>query len=420
MIPKTLQDTAQKQKWGIAKIKDIWNKVNWGKAIRIVIILAVLALLAWPFLALANWLSMKGVYDYFVGSLSEKLGWNKYLIQSLVLVCLFPFLYGVKLFFSPLNKEKRRRGTILLIAMAVAYNLMFYFATKDVAFGFGQRETLKYYARTDKGIVFFDRPGFDPATGQALRPVTPEVVRELDQLREGPLAKVDPATLAWFNPYTGAPQLWYYRFPDGQLEFYNRPGMHPQTGEALSPVTKDLFLSWRLANQAAPAPGSTGTGATSSEKIEARIPSFRRALVAGSGHGAAGLLTLGDGEAADALARHLQGFNGNALLADPLRKEGFAAKMYAGDTTLIREAMAVTQLNSLVVAQVSVTCEKKSPLDPDMLTCDLTASARKFDAHGNPAGTASARGSGAGFNKPDAVDQAAERATNGLNGLAAK
>ena len=51
MIPKTLQDTAQKQKWGIAKIKDIWNKVNWGKAIRIVIILAVLALLAWPFLA---------------------------------------------------------------------------------------------------------------------------------------------------------------------------------------------------------------------------------------------------------------------------------------------------------------------------------------------------------------------------------
>ena len=58
--------------------------------------------------------------------------------------------------------------------------------------------------------------------------MTPDVVRELSQLREGPLAKVDPARVAWFNPYTGGPELWYYRFPDGQLEFYNRLGIHPQ------------------------------------------------------------------------------------------------------------------------------------------------------------------------------------------------
>src|SRR5271157_2673080 len=292
MIPKTLQGKVQKKKWGITMIKDIWSKVNWSKVIRVVVILVVLALLAWPILVLANWLSMKGAYDYFVGSLSEKLGWNKYLIQSLVLVCLLPFLYAVKLFFSPLNKKRRRLGTILLIAIAVAYNLMFYFATKDIAFGFGQRETLKYYARTDKGIVFYDRPGFDPATGQALKPVTPEIVRELDQLREGPLAKVDPATVAWFNPYTGAPELWYYRFPDGQLEFYNRPGMHPQTGEALSPVSKDLFMIWRGANQTGATQPSTSTGQAQGAKGDVGLVNFRKALIAGSGHGATGLFTL--------------------------------------------------------------------------------------------------------------------------------
>jgi hypothetical protein len=395
------------------------NMSNWGgtvsKVIRIAIILVVVALLAWPFLALANWLSMKGVYNYFVGSLSEKLGWNRNLIHSLVLVCMVPFFYAVRLFFSPLNKERRRRGAILLTAMAIAYNLMFYFAIKDVAFGFGNRETLKYYARTDKGIVFYDRPGFDPTTGQALQPVTPEVVRELDQLREGPLAKVDPSTVAWFNPYTGAPQLWYYRFPDGQLEFYNRPGMHPQTGEALSPVTKEIFMSWRDATQ-----GSASTGQARSNSGDARAASFHRALIAGSGRGTTGLLTLGDDEAANDLARHLQGLNGNALRVDSLRKEGFAAEMYAGDAALLREAMMVTQLSSLVVAQVSVACEKKSSLDPDLLTCDLTASARKFDAQGNPGGTVSAHGVGGGFNRNEAVDQAAERAASGLSGLVGK
>jgi hypothetical protein len=388
------------------------------------IILVVFSLLVLLFPPLEILLTRMAVHNYFVDSLSEKLGWNKYLIQSLVLVCLIPFFYGVRLFFSSpfkqykdntsrqenakIAKRRRNQGEFLLTAMAVAYCLMFYFATKDVAFGFGNRETLKYYARTDKGIVFFDRPGFDPATGQALKPVTPKIVRELDRLREGPLTKVDPATVAWFNPYTGAPELWYYRFPDGQLEFYNRPGANPHTGEALSPVTKDLFMSWRSTNQAQGA------------KSDARLASFRMALVASSGHGTAGLLTLGDDEAADALARHLQGFNGNALRVDSLRREGFGAQMYAGDTTLLREAMAVTQLDSLVVAQVTVQCEKRSPLDPDLLSCDLSASARKFDSHGNPAGTASAHTVGAGFDRTEAVDMAAERAAGRLNALAAK
>jgi hypothetical protein len=299
--------------------------------------------------------------------------------------------------------------------MAAAYCLMFYFATKDAAFGFGNRETLKYYARTDKGIVFFDRPGFDPATGQELKPVTPDVVRELDRLREGPLTRVDPATTAWFNPYTGAPELWYYRFPDGQLEFYNRPGMHSQTGEALSPVTKELFMSWRGATL-----GSASTGQARGDSGDPRAAKFQRALIAGSGGGATGLLTLGDDEAANDLAHHLYGFNGNALRVDSLRKEGFAAEMYAGDATLLREAMAVTQLSSLVIVQVSVACEKKSSLDPDLLTCDLTASARKFDTHGNPGDTASAHGTGAAFNRNEAVDQAAGRAAGSLSGLVAR
>jgi hypothetical protein len=397
-----------------------------SKAIRILIIVVVLALLVWPLLALGNFLTAKSVYQHFVDSLAEQLGWNQYLIKALVLVCLVPFFYAVKLFFSPLSKQRRRRGALLMTGMAVAYNLFFYFGTRDVAFGFGHREVLKYYARTDKGIIFYDRPGFDPTTGQGLKPVTPEVVRELSQLREGPLAKVDPARVAWFNPYTGGPELWYYRFPDGQLEFYNRPGMHPQTGEALSPVTKDLFLSWRGAGHEATQVSTNRSAATANAargaKTDARMESFRRALVPGSGRGTMGLLMVGQDEAgqegADVLARHLTMFNSNALRAATLQREGFGPELYAGDTDLLREAMAVTQLGSLVVAQVTVLCEKRSQIDSDLLSCDLTAKARKFDAHGNPAGSASARGTGAGFSRADALEEAAQRAKTGMTAFA--
>ena len=89
-------------------------------------------------------------------------------------------------------------------------------------------------------------------------------------------------------------------------------------------------------------------------------------------------------EGADALARHLPIFNSNVLRAATLQREGFGPESYAATPDLLHEAMAVTQLGSLVVAQVTVLCEKRSQIDSELLSCDLTANARKFDARGQP------------------------------------
>jgi hypothetical protein len=394
-----------------------------SKPVRILIAVVVVALFAWPLFVMGNYFTVRSVYRHFVDSLADKLGWNQYLINALVLVGLVPFFYAVKLFFSPFNKTNRRMGALLMTCMAVAYNLFFYFGTRDAAFGFGHRQVLKYYARTDKGIVFYDRPGFDPMTGQELKPVTPEVVRELSELRAGPLSRVDPAQVAWFNPYTGGPEVWYYRFPDGQLEFYNKPGMHPQTGEPLSPVTKELFMRWRRGGLEA-TQVATRRGATPATKADPRMENFRRALIAGAGRGGTGLLILGEDEAGqkggEVLARLLPAFNSNALRAASLQRDGFGPELYAGDPDLLREAITVTQLGSLVVAQVTAQCEKRSPLDSDLLSCDLSATARKFDARGNPAGSTSVHGTGAAFNKLDALEEAAKRAASGMSGLASQ
>lgn len=407
-----------------------------SKAIRIVIIVVVCALLIWPLIVIGDWLTVRSVREHFFDALAAKVGWNTYLIRVLILVGVFPFIYGVKLFFTPFNQHKRKVGALLMTLMAILYNLTLYYGTKDAMFAMRRGEPpLKYYAITEHGVVFYDRPGVDTATGQELKPVTPGVIHELNHLREGSLEKVDPTNMVWFNPYDGQPMLWYYRFPDGQLEFFNRPGRHPLTGDPLSPVTKELFLSWRADNQtnaarasgssgAAGGRGAVGKGAAETAKVDVRMAGFRAALIAGAGRGTAGVLTLGQDElgleGADALARHLHGFNGNALRADVLRREGFGAELYAGDAALLNEAMTVTGLGSLVVAQVTVQCDKRSQLDSDLLSCDLVVSAHRFDAHGNPAGSASARGTGAGFSRADALEQAAERASGSLSGLAAR
>jgi hypothetical protein len=149
---------------------------------------------------------------------------------------------------------------------------------------------------------------------------------------------------------------------------------------------------------------------------------FRKTLSAGAGGGAPGVLLLQhastDREAADALSRHLAGVNTNALHAVAMEKQGYASRLYNGEENLLREAISVTRLGSLVVAEVSAQCAKKSSLDADLLTCDLTANARKFDEHGNSAGTILARGTGAGFNQKDALELAAQRASAELITLA--
>lgn len=392
-----------------------------GKVARTVIIVSVLVLLLLPLLALAHGATLWSIYSYFVSSLSNKLGWNQYLIQSLVLIFLLPFLFALKMFLSPLNYKKQRQGAVLLIAMAVGYNLMFYGATRNTAFRPDNGVGIKYYARTDQGIVTFDRPGYDPATGQLLLPVTPEIEREIVFQTTGPLAKVDPARADWFNSHDGKAMLWYYRFPNGELTFYNKPGMDPQTGDILLPVTKELFLSWR-SEQEAEASNAGAKGGSGGTKSGPQIDAFRSVLSAGAGAGAPGILLLRmpgtDRGGTDALSHHLEGLNSSAFHDDAMQRQGFASRLYEGDGALIREAVSITRLSSLVVAEVTAKCEKRSSLDPDLLSCDLTANARKFDGQGNHAGSVLARGTGAGFNQADALEQAAQRASVELIALA--
>jgi hypothetical protein len=377
------------------------------KTMHIVVFVLVLALLALPLFILANGITIWQAYHLFVSSIADKIGWSEYLIRALGLVLLLPFFSAVRLSFS-LNAKRRLTGMAALIAMAVGYNLMFYYATKDTPFTIGNGHASKYFERTDQGIVFFDRPGYSPTTGQPLLQVTPDVWREYKiELKQGTdsMTSVDPAAHDWFNPNTGAPMLWYSRPSEGKFDFFPRPGTNPRTGDPLAPVTRDLYQTWVAAHTPkAPKP-------VTQEDILSQI--LRPAASGGPGV----LLldtTANDQGGVDALNRHLAGVNTSAFPAEVLERRGFAGKFYQGDASLVRKALAITRLNTLVIAEVKTDCAKKSSLDSDLLSCNLTANARRFDAQGNPAGTQLVQATGAGFNESAALEEAGKRASTSL------
>jgi len=191
-----------------------------------------------------KYVAISSLYSHFVNSIYGLTGINKYLIKAGVALMIIPFLWGLRLIFS-LNRSRRNVGYLILTVFFIGYNLSLYQFTKTSYFSFSKGEVLKWYALTPEGVKFYDSAGVDPVYGITLRPVTPEVIRNLKRLEKGDFKPIDPANAQFFNPITGEAQVWFYQYPEGNYEFYDKPGYHPITGEPLNPVTKQIYFKWR-------------------------------------------------------------------------------------------------------------------------------------------------------------------------------
>lgn len=54
--------------------------------------------------------------------------------------------------------------------------------------------------------------------------------------------KVDTQTL--FFDKKGSPKVWCIKNPNGTLEFYNNPGLQPETGKTLKPISKYIIQEY--------------------------------------------------------------------------------------------------------------------------------------------------------------------------------
>lgn len=59
--------------------------------------------------------------------------------------------------------------------------------------------------------------------------------------------KVDTKTS--FFDKNGNPKIWYVKNPNGTLEFYNQPGLQPETGKTLKPVSRYIIEKYILTQE---------------------------------------------------------------------------------------------------------------------------------------------------------------------------
>ena len=186
------------------------------------------------------------IYTYFVDSIHDLTGLNKYVVKVAVLSMIIPLLLGLSwYFFSPFNKKRKYIGLSILIAIFILYNVSLFYFTKTSYFAFSSGKVLKWYANTPEGVRFFDAPGHDPKYGIELKQATPELIANLEKTKRG----MQPKRLAYdsineieyFDRVTGENKVWYFMDQSGNYELFDSAGVHPVYGEVLMPITKQVI-----------------------------------------------------------------------------------------------------------------------------------------------------------------------------------
>jgi hypothetical protein len=220
-----------------------------GRLRAIVIVLSIaglVALGAWAlFGSIPLFLAFQGfatVHD----DLLRLTGFSGYVVNALAAVAVAVLLLLYR------SGVLRRLGFVAALAfifvLYAVYQMGLFSISRETNFTSGG-EGIRCYAVTQRGVVYSDRPGCDgqtePVSGVRFAVISPDLVERLRQLEQnasggGGFAPVDPDTRDWFHPLTKQPLLYYVRLADGSLEFFDAPGFHPGTSQALLAVTQEL------------------------------------------------------------------------------------------------------------------------------------------------------------------------------------
>jgi hypothetical protein len=192
------------------------------------------------------WLSNELVYFYVARTYAEELADAYDLNPGFTRAILWASFAAVVVlagYAFSFSKYKRRIGYAGLLTLVVGHSLLL--GRIDANFRKnGVAE--KCYVMTRTNIKTLNRAGIDPETGRECRPLTPQIVEKIEEYRRGHRPKQivsnDPT---FFDPTTGEPVVWYFKDDRGQIELFDLMGFHPQTGEELIPITREVVETWK-------------------------------------------------------------------------------------------------------------------------------------------------------------------------------
>src|SRR6266566_7110370 len=104
----------------------------------------------------------------------------------------------------------------------------------------GMRSESEWCMKTYLKLVMLAIVLITPTSIQAAEP-TGAIIERSQGAQQEPQRIPDP--VEFFDTTTGKVKVWYWRAESG-YEFYDAPGFHPRTGQALTGVTLDVITKW--------------------------------------------------------------------------------------------------------------------------------------------------------------------------------
>ena len=386
-----------------------------------------------------GWLVVYGLFKFFWGSANDLTGLNPYLLKAIGWTV--ALLVAYSLCARKLKFLKRWR---VLGLLPVLFNIGLYLLTKDLFFRFSDGAPLQWAAITDRGVIYYAKPGFGP-DGKPLVRVTAENIQRFKNLGGG-LSAVDPEQAEWFSANTGGASIYYYRSPEGDFEFYNRWAHHPGNGQELKPVTPEVRAAydvWKMERPARELRDKAEQARLERRKEaddtrESRLSEIRtlfRPVVTDSNEVNIALVVMCDSKSVDCdlvTGKLVSGLQSAAPKMVFLQKyytsdfinKGYFENAYQGDSIVVSEIAGLSPIDYMLLCKVKIVTTP-SPSIQGLFTCRIDLAFLLLDQDGRQVNRGSFEALGPGFSAESAVDRGMAMLTQQhspqfLNGVTSK
>ncbi|MEI6835786.1 MAG: hypothetical protein WCK59_03050 [Candidatus Falkowbacteria bacterium] len=145
------------------------------------VVFAIILILVIVLLTGGNILFFWSVFEWLQGIIQVNAGLDAPLAKGVAaiamgIIVVLP-LWGIILSFSPIPQKNSGAYRLIAFLLIAAFFLLSYYAGKDVFFDRETGKAMKYYNIQPNGeYKFYSEPGYDPVTGDLLKPVTKEVI----------------------------------------------------------------------------------------------------------------------------------------------------------------------------------------------------------------------------------------------------
>lgn len=330
-------------------------------------------------------------YRYFEREFVGATGLSPWLAKAVALLLVIPLVFAIPRMTS-IWSENRQKGTAIGLAVIAAFSLLMFGLTQQRHFDLKTGQARQWYAETPEGRRYFDQPGFDPKYGLELRAVTPNIVqadyRQQQGLTPQRLQLVSLVETDLFDRVTGESRVWYHRAEDGRLELFNRDGRHPQDGQPLAPLTREVADDYER-QQAAQQRLTAEKQQLAAEKQRRADRQRYFATDTNRERPTVAILAVNDvggwdEDAADFIARTLvirAGTVSTDVFTRAFVTNGLFQRLGDGDAQVLIDLEAHQACDFVLLVHSTTTSERHDLDDPDLRTVRLTFNLQLWDCH---------------------------------------